>query len=397
MAVLWHMPCGDGNRLPSAEQPITTQRGLDEALRHVEDVIAFDSEFIRRRTFYPIPALFQLATREQSFAIDALARLNWDRLASLLADPQITKVMHACGQDLEVVKLHMGVDMQGIYDTQLAYAFAAGKAQVGYASVVNETLGESVAKDVQTSQWLRRPLSAKQVRYALDDVGFLLPIWDRLQDRLKQLNRLTWFEEECGAYVASLKPISPNDYYRRIAGSKSLSPAHRDKLCALVAWRENDIRARDVPRSYSVSDKCLMQIAQLDWFTERRVREILGNDFDREKIRQLKRVYISAQSTQDRKTEFNGSQLTSPVSESFTKVAKTLQSVVKKRSKELQIESPILGSARDIESWAESYVQTGELPAAMGKWRLDLLARRFEQELNSRRGRAASQSHLPRS
>ena len=136
-------------------------------------VIAVDTEFLRERTYFPKLCLVQVAAGEHIAAIDPILIEDLSPLAELLANPTLTKVFHACGQDLEVLLDGMGVSCAPVFDTQLAAAFLGLRQQISYASLVEAYCGVRLPKAESLTDWSRRPLDPEQLTYAEDDVRYL--------------------------------------------------------------------------------------------------------------------------------------------------------------------------------------------------------------------------------
>ena len=132
--------------------------------------VAIDTEFLRERTYHPRLCLVQAATPDECVVIDPIVIEDLSPLAAFMADRQVTKVFHACSQDMEVLYHALGVLPDPIFDTQVAAAFLGERLQVGYHGLVQTFCGVSLPKTESLTDWSRRPLTDKQVEYAVDDV-----------------------------------------------------------------------------------------------------------------------------------------------------------------------------------------------------------------------------------
>ena len=171
---------------PLLQPFITTAAALEEFAAHLrtQTRIALDTEFLRERTYRAQLCLVQLASPSAAACIDPLALRQLAPLAQVLAAPTVLKVMHASRQDLEVLLPIAGVT-QPVFDTQIGAGLMGLPAQIGYAEAVRRLLGHDLAKSHTRTDWSRRPLSAEQITYALDDVNYLLPLAERLQEELR--------------------------------------------------------------------------------------------------------------------------------------------------------------------------------------------------------------------
>ena len=138
------------------------------------DAIAVDTEFLRERTFHPRLCLVQIATPAESVAVDPLVIDDLSPLAELMADESVIKVFHACSQDMEVMLHTVGVLPRPIFDTQVAAAFLGERQQISYGALVQAFCGVSLPKTESLTDWSRRPLTDKQIEYAIDDVKYLI-------------------------------------------------------------------------------------------------------------------------------------------------------------------------------------------------------------------------------
>jgi ribonuclease D len=225
-----------------------------------QSAIGLDTEFMRERTYFARLCLLQLSFGSRCLCVDTLAVQDLQSLRSPMADPRITKVLHAARQDLEVLAPATGV-LVGLFDTQVAAALIGLPAQVGYADLVHQLLGQTLHKAETRTDWSRRPLTQGQIDYALDDVRHLLPLRERLAQRLQKLERWTWFEEEM-AQLNCAGPFvtDPQEAWRRIKGVAALDEARQTLARTLAAWRERRAISADRPRSWILPDPALRDL-----------------------------------------------------------------------------------------------------------------------------------------
>jgi ribonuclease D len=222
--------------------------------------IALDTEFLRERTYRAQLCLVQVAGSDSAACIDPLALPDLQPLAVVLAAPGVTKVMHASRQDLEVLLPVAGLT-RPVFDTQIAAGLIGLPAQIGYAEAVRRLLGKDLPKAHTRTDWSRRPLSAEQIEYALDDVRYLLPLAQLLQEQLARLGRLGWLGEELGALAdARQLTIEPEAAWLRIRGLRDLDPGRARLARALGAWRERNAIEHDRPRGWILDDAVLREI-----------------------------------------------------------------------------------------------------------------------------------------
>lgn len=228
-----------------------------------QDCVAVDTEFAREKTYYPHVGLIQLAGKGRIACIDPLAFDTRAQLAEILYDESITKVFHACMQDLEVLDLAMGAVPCPLFDTQIATALMHEDHQISYARLVENELNIKLAKSETRTDWLKRPLTSAQLEYAADDVRFLLELHTQLVDELAASNRSAWMSEECDR-LCSLKPNSTDGLRRcwtRVKGKERLRGIELAVLQQAAIWRERQAIARDRTRRRILPDDHMIQIA----------------------------------------------------------------------------------------------------------------------------------------
>ncbi len=244
---------------------VTDAAGLRAAVDGMRGAarIAFDTEFVGERTYYPRLCLIQVGTERDVFAIDPLAVGDLSPLEELLFDAKILKLVHAGWQDLKIFHQRTGRVPSPVFDTQIAASVLGMPAQAAYASVVREFLGVDVKKGHSYSDWSARPLSASQLSYALDDVRFLPALHDRMSERLEREGRLSWIEPGIAALSSpATYETVPEEEYRRVKGWAALDRRRLAVLRALIAWREREAMRRDVPRRRVLSDESALAIAR---------------------------------------------------------------------------------------------------------------------------------------
>jgi ribonuclease D len=222
--------------------------------------LALDTEFMREKTYRADLCLLQLAHEGSAVCVDPIALPDLAPLAPVLTSARCVKVMHAARQDLEVLLPAVGL-VRPVFDTQVAAGLAGFPAQIGYAELARRILGVELDKAHTRTDWSRRPLSAEQQEYALDDVRHLLALRASLLETLRERGRLAWLEEDlAGLANADALRVAPEDAWKKVKGLPSLDPARQQLAQNLAAWRERRADERNRPRGWILDDVSLREI-----------------------------------------------------------------------------------------------------------------------------------------
>jgi len=226
------------------------------------DYVAVDTEFLREQTFWPLLCLLQLAGPEAEAVVDPLSPgLDLAPFYQLMADSSTVKVFHAARQDIEIVYLKSGVVPTPVFDTQIAAMVCGFGDSISYVNLVKKTTSVDLDKTSRFTDWSRRPLSAKQLDYALADVTHLRDVYLHLKRALETTGRTPWLQEEMEVLTnPTTYDTDPENAWQRlklrVKGRKSLAV-----LIELAAWRERLAQSLDVPRGRVLRDDALYDIA----------------------------------------------------------------------------------------------------------------------------------------
>jgi ribonuclease D len=244
---------------------IQNQTQLDEFCASLAQCpyLTIDTEFLRDKTYFPRLCLLQMAgPGVDARGIDPLGpELDWTPIKNLMANEAVLKVFHAARQDLEIFYHLYGVLPTPIYDTQVAAMVCGYGDQIAYNALVRDITGHELEKNAQFTDWSRRPLSTKQIRYALDDVIYLREVYEKLHAQLLEKNREEWVYEEMGVLNSPRTYQNPpEEAWHRVKIRSDRSDVLAI-LKTLAAWREKEAVRKDVPRSRILKDETLSDIA----------------------------------------------------------------------------------------------------------------------------------------
>ena len=326
----------------------THQALLDFCQRAREfDAIAVDTEFLRERTFHPRLCLVQIATPAESVAVDPLVIGDLSPLAELMADESVTKVFHACSQDMETF------------------------------------CGVSLPKTESLTDWSRRPLTDKQIEYAIDDVKYLIVAYTEMMSRLRELGRVDWVLDE-------LRPLADESHYRAdrheaFRKVKRINSCSRHQLGIareLAAWREDRAERRNIPRKWVMSDDTLLALVKRNPMRVEEFRSIRGTDQlgERDVDGALMAIKRGASCPHDRlPLMVRGHRQISPELESVTDLMYALIRLVAERS---GVATSVIASRDDLADYIEHPEQS---PLREG-WRFELVGSRLDDLLSGNMG-----------
>lgn len=229
------------------------------------DYVTVDTEFLRERTYWSKLCLVQMArpgdTDEDAVLIDPLAPgMDLAPLYALMADTSVVKVFHAARQDVEIFWNMGQVIPTPMFDTQVGAMVCGYGEQVGYETLVRKVVKAEVDKSSRFTDWSRRPLNDKQLKYALADVTHLRGIYEKLRDRIAQQDRAHWVDEEMAVLTdPATYQTDPEQAWRRVK-ARSNSPKFLAVVRELAKWREQTAQSKDVPRSRVIKDDALLEV-----------------------------------------------------------------------------------------------------------------------------------------
>ncbi len=227
------------------------------------EFITIDTEFLRETTFWPVLCLIQMASADVEVIVDPMAPgIDLQPFFDLMANDKVTKVFHAARQDLEII-YHLGrIIPHPIFDTQVAAMVCGFGDSVSYDQLVQRTKGVPIDKSSRFTDWSHRPLSEKQLAYALADVTHLRDVYVHLKAELEREGRSLWVSEEMAVLESpATYDMAPEDAWLRLR-MRLKKPQELAVLREVAGWREREARSRNVPRSRVLKDDTIYEIAQ---------------------------------------------------------------------------------------------------------------------------------------
>ncbi len=357
---------------------ITTTPALADLCERLSkaDFITVDTEFMRENTYWPELCLVQIADDKEAAAIDPLAPgLDLAPLLELLVDNEdVLKVFHAGGQDVEIIYNLSGKTPHPIFDTQIAMMAISQSEQIGYSNLVESWLGFTVDKGARFTDWSRRPLTERQIEYAIGDVTHLSKIFPRMLKRLIKTGRGEWLDAEMEKLADPENYRSdPQVVWQKIR-APSRNPAVLGRLKAIAAWRETEAMDKNIPRGRIMRDETLADIAShppREQHELAKVRGLSAGWKDNDIGRRLMQAIADATPMSDAELPPRAPR-GAPLGKEGALVADLLKLLLKIRSREIDIAARLLARSDDLEALAAG--QRKGLPILEG-WRFEQFGR----------------------
>ncbi|PIJ51462.1 ribonuclease D [Erwinia sp. OLTSP20] len=354
-----------------------------------KSALALDTEFVRTRTYYPRLGLIQLFDGEQLSLIDPTTISDWQPFIALLQDQQVTKFLHAGSEDLEVFQHQYGVMPVPMIDSQILAAFCGKTLSLGFASLVENYTGVALDKSEARTDWLARPLTARQCQYAAADVWYLLPIALTLVEETRAAGWLPAAINECQLLCQRRQVVAdPQQAWRDITNSWQLQPRQLAALRLLAAWRLEQARQKDLAVNFVLREENLWKVARYlpGTLGELDHLGIPGQEIRYHGKRLLELVSAARQ--------LDESDLPAPLSNlidmpDYKRLFKEIKAQIAGIAQQTGLSQELLASRRQINqllSWHWQIKPGGQMPELLHGWRGDLL----KEKLMNLLGAAAS-------
>ncbi|WP_046020575.1 ribonuclease D [Magnetospira sp. QH-2] len=351
-----------------------------------EPYVTVDTEFLREKTYWPKLCLVQLGGSKNSKAVDPLAEgIDLTPLFDLMANEQVLKVFHAARQDLEIFFNLTGKVPHPLFDTQVAAMVCGFGDSVSYENLVAKLAKAKIDKSSRFTDWSKRPLTDKQIDYALADVIHLRPVFEKLRDRMEKSGRAHWLDGEM-EILTSPSTYDPDlrTVYRRIKG-RGAKPRTLAVLRELAAWREEAAQSRDIPRNRMLRDEALLEIAHHLPETVEALARVRGMSDGMAKGSVGKGVLAAVQvGLAVPKEDWPEAPHRDALPKSAAPISELLKVLLKLRCQEHDVAQKLLASADDVEQIA-AYGEKAQVKTLDG-WRMDLFG---ADALRLRRGELA--------
>ncbi|WP_375637466.1 MULTISPECIES: ribonuclease D [unclassified Bartonella] len=367
---------------------ITQTTDLEIALNalRTSDFVTVDTEFIRETTFWPQLCLIQLASPDVTVLIDPIApNIDLQPFFDLMIDKKVVKVFHAARQDIETIYHLGGVIPSPLFDTQIAGSICGFGDSISYDQIVQRCTGHHLDKSSRFTDWSYRPLSEKQLLYALADVTYLRDVYLLLKKRLEKNQRAHWMDDEITILLNPKTYDMPEDEAWKKVKGKIKKPRELAVLQKIAAWREREARKYNMPRRHIIKDECLIEIATQQPKDESALKRLrsLNKNWDKLSISQslIKAVHEGL--------EVDLSALPpipkhNPLNDTTAAVIDLLKVLLKIVANENSIAPKIIATSNDLEKIANGGIKKN-IPAMNG-WRYEIFGQKAEQLLKGQIG-----------
>jgi ribonuclease D len=359
-----------------SERLITDQREFDELCSHIREagLVAFDTEFISENTYRPKLCLIQLATRERAVAVDPF-EVDVSDWWNIMTDDQTTVVVHAGREESRFCLTFTGKRPRLLVDVQLAEGLRSSSYPLSYERLLQRVLNQSVSSTETRTDWQRRPLTDRQISYAVDDVRYVLEVWDRQKAWLQKKNRLAWAEEEFDRLLDEMEAERDGGQWMKLSGVRRLNSRQLAVVRELYRWREETAASRDQPMRRILRDDLLIDLARRQPKTEQELlnsRDMNRTNFRRnagEIVAAIKTALDLPQNEIPPRFRNNDSGPDEPV------LGKLLALALANRCAELQLSAGIVGTANDLKEWIRWYgdgSKPNKAPRLSNGWRAEV-------------------------
>ncbi len=257
---------------------ITTSEQLKEYCRELASCksIAFDTEFVSEHTYRPVLCLVQVSAANELAAIDAMEIGDMTPFWEVVAAQGHETIVHAGRGEMEFCLHAAGRRPAGLFDVQIAAGLVGVEYPAGYSALVSKLLGHKFAKHETRTDWRRRPLSKRQIEYALTDALHLPALCDILKERLDQLGRRTWMDEEMATWQEEAEKSILHDRWHRVSGNTGLDSRALAVLRELYRWRDAEAKRRNQPARRVLRDDLIVELARRGTADPGHIRALRG-------------------------------------------------------------------------------------------------------------------------
>ena len=359
--------------IEAAEHPILLES--PEQLKEAEEtwvksnILGIDTEFVRERTYRADLGLVQISDGETAWLLDPLAIKSYGPLRRMMQDPGILKLLHSGSEDMEVLLNEVGAIPEPLVDTQIACAMMGKSLQLGYHHALKWLFDVDIDKDQTRSNWCKRPLNERQLRYAAMDVVLLPEMLVTMRAKLLEAGRWSWLEEDVARMQRNaLQTVDPENAYLRFSSIGRMDNETLQALKYLARWREQVAKERNRARGFVISDSAMLQLAHTKPSSAGELRNI--EDIHPVALSRYERILLEliANAAGDRTRVEKFEQLDDQQRQQL----KNMRSIVQSRSAELGVDPALLASRKELEKLIRALATGSPIPERFLGWRKEV-------------------------
>ncbi len=349
-----------------------------------ESLIAFDTEFVSEDRYRPDLCLLQVAAGRRLAVIDPKSAGSLEPFWRLLASPGHTAIVHAGREEFRFCRFAIGQRPASWFDTQIAAGLIGMEYPAAYGTLIQKLLGKSLGKGETRTNWRRRPLSAKQIEYALQDVVYLEPLYQEISAQLRELGRAAWLDSELAAWQHQLEAEETSSRWRRVSGISGLSPRSLAIVRELWQWRDEEAAQRDIPPRRVLRDDLLVEIARRQSADSKNIRAV--RDMDR---RGVQRHLPAISARVQRALDLPRSKCPKPPSRSarppFNLLGQFLSTAVNSMARSARVAPSLVCTVQDVRDLIAhhlGYWDADEPPVLATGWRSEVVGHAIDELLD---------------
>jgi ribonuclease D len=334
------------------------------------NILGIDTEFVRERTYRAELGLVQISDGETAWLLDPLAVKSYGPLVRMMKNPGILKLLHSGTEDLEVLQQTVGAIPEPLVDTQIACAMMGQPLQLGYHHALKWLFDVEIDKDQTRSNWCKRPLNERQLRYAAMDVVLLPEMLLMLRSKLEDAGRWTWLEEDVARMQRNaLTSVDPEFAYMRFSSIGRMDNGTLQALKYLARWREHTADERNRARGFVISDSAMLQLAREKPSSAEQLRDI--DDIHPVALSRYENTLLQliADAAGDKTPVEKFEQLDNGQRQQL----KIMRDIVQSRSTELSVDPALLASRRELEKLIRALAAESPIPERFLGWRKEIV------------------------
>jgi ribonuclease D len=366
---------------------LSTDEALREFCRDIDPaaLIALDTEFVSEDRYFPDLCLVQVAVQGRFALIDPLAVDDLTPFWQALLQPERVSIVHAGREEFRFCRRATGQRPAQWFDTQIAAGLTGVDYPAAYATLIHRYLGTSLGKGETRTNWRRRPLSKRQLEYAVQDVVYLQPLYESISHRLDALHRRSWLAEELAAWQDQMEAEEQTERWRRVSGITGLSSRQLAVLHALWRWRDGKARAQNVPPRQVLRDDLMVELARRGSADPQQIRAVRGMDWRKQQraIPELAQCVRRALDLPDDQCPDSGRKSSRPP---FNVLGQFLATAVSSVAQSAQVAPGLVGSVQDVRDLIAYHLgwEGTRIPVLATGWRKEVVGDAVNQLLDGK-------------